>query len=72
MDNVLVTGANGHVGYNIIKGLANMDYDEITKHCEKLDYRDKLCRSQLLLQMARETAWIKGLTLPNIVITMYI
>ena len=31
-----------------------MEYDEITKHCESLGYRDKLRLSQLLIQLARK------------------
>jgi len=37
-----------------MKGIANMKYDEIAKHCENLGYRDKLRLSQLLIQLARK------------------
>ncbi len=37
-----------------MKGVANMKYDEIVKHCEILGYRDKLRLSQLLIQLARK------------------
>ena len=31
-----------------------MKYDEIVKHCEELEYRDKFRLSQLLIQLARK------------------
>ena len=37
-----------------------MDYDEIAKHCETLDYRDKLRLSQLLIQLARKEEEIQN------------
>ncbi len=44
----------------MMKRIANMDYDEIAKHCENLGYRDKLRLSQLLLQMARKEEEIQN------------
>ncbi len=37
-----------------------MEYDEITKHCEDLSYRDKLRLSQLLIQLARKEEEIQN------------
>lgn len=37
-----------------------MEYDEIAKHCEILDYRDKLRLSQLLIQLARKEEEIQN------------
>jgi hypothetical protein len=44
-----------------MKGIAKMEYDEIAKHCEILDYRDKLRLSaQLLIQLARKEEEIQN------------
>jgi hypothetical protein len=37
-----------------------MQYDEIVKHCEKLEYRDKFRLSQLLIQLARKEEEIQN------------
>jgi len=39
-----------------------MKYDEITKECEALSYRDKLRLAQLLIQLARKEEEIENPT----------
>jgi hypothetical protein len=43
-----------------MRGTAKMEYDEITKNCETLGYRDKLRLSQLLIQLARKEEEIQN------------